>query len=387
MTGACILVLDDDVGDRKLVRRLLRRVLPQAKVREAGDASELFGWEGDPPDIVMVDYLLPKSNGLELLPRLRDSWPDAGIIMLTGKGDEEIAKSAIQGGAADYIPKQSLSVASLQRIVSRTLEKARMQARIRAQREELEVFASVLVHDLKAPIRAVNFLSGELAEDIATGEMEEVGETLRLLQKSAEKMRRMVDSLAAHIQIDRVVDFENTEVADVVDTALLVLRGEIAESGCVISQDLRGACVEASAPQLAQLLQNLVSNAIKYAGDAAPDVAISAEADGDAHVLISVSDRGIGIPPDFVDRVFEPFRRAPTTQGVEGTGLGLATCRKIVERHHGRIWCESELGAGTTIRVRLPLTQPEADPLGFAIAAPRPTARPEAASRVEARPS
>ncbi|GGB14472.1 sensor histidine kinase [Allosediminivita pacifica] len=387
MAEACILVLDDDLGDRKFVRRLLGRVLPQVSVREAADASELLGWEGKPPDIVMVDYMLPTSNGLELLPRLRDSWPDAGIIMLTGKGDEEIAKSAIQGGAADYIPKQSLSVASLHRIVWRTLEKVRLQARIRAQREELEVFASVLVHDLKAPIRAVNFLSGELAEDIASGEMAEVGETLRLLQKSAEKMRNMVDSLAAHIQIDRGVELEKTDISDVVDTALLALREEIAQSGCVISQELRGHRVEGSAPQLAQLLQNLVSNAIKYAGDAPPDVAISAQADGEAHVLISVSDHGIGIPPDFVDRVFEPFRRAPTTQGVEGTGLGLATCRKIVERHHGRIWCESEPGAGTTIRIRLPLAQPEADPLGFALAGSSPTERPTTVSQVDARPS
>ncbi len=381
-----VLVLDDDVADCKLVRRFLRHMQPKVTVVEAHSAAELERWEGDPPDVVFVDYLLPQANGLELTPKLLARWPGAGIVMLTGKGDEEIAKSAIQAGAVDYVAKQALSERVVSRIVGRALEKAKMEARIRAQREELEVFADVLVHDLKAPIRAVNFLSGELAECIAAGDFREVQETLRLLQKSARQMRLMVDTLAAHIRIDREAEFERTDLGDLVETALLSLHQDIEASGAEIGQHFEAVPLEGCAPQLAQLLQNVVSNAIKYAGDARPRIEIRTEVTGPDKLRLAISDEGIGIPPEFVGRVFEPFRRAPTTGDVAGSGLGLATCRKIAERHNGRIWCESEHGEGTTVFIELPLAQPlPVSPFGGPTA-PVPPGAADVSARSEPRP-
>ncbi|KUF11790.1 sensor histidine kinase [Pseudoponticoccus marisrubri] len=349
-----VLVVDDDTADRKLVRRYLSSAFPEATLHEADDEDSALACPAPRLDAILLDYLLPGCTGLELLPDLRQKYPGAACIMLTGQGDEVVAKSAIKHGACDYIPKRSLTVSALQRMIERGLELAEMQAKLDDQRRELEVFADVLVHDLKAPIRAVNFLTSELAEDLAAGDHGSIDQTLALLRRSAMQMRALVDSLATHIRIDREVEFETASLREIVTNAMFALNRDITETQADIRLHFEDRPLHCCVPQLSQLLQNVISNAIKYRADRRPEIRITAELVEEGWLRIAVSDNGIGIDRQYVDRIFEPFKRAPSTDDIAGSGLGLATCRKIADRHEGTIWCQSEPGVGTTVFLDIP---------------------------------
>lgn len=132
------------------------------------------------------------------------------------------------------------------------------------------------------------------------------------------------------------------------------LEHMIEERGARVTHSEMPAIV-GNAPQLTQLLQNLIGNGIKYCESAPPTVHVAAAPDRDSAWLFAVTDNGIGIPEESYRQVFEPFKRLHPTGKYEGTGLGLATCKKIVERHGGAIWCESTKGKGTTFFFTLPI--------------------------------
>ena len=167
-------------------------------------------------------------------------------------------------------------------------------------------------------------------------------------------MSALVNSLTSHLHADRhSAPRDTSPIANVIDTALLSLQREIETRGADITIDLVDQLVTCDLAALSQVLQNLVANALKYAGDRKPEIRIRA-ATGDEGLLISVSDNGIGIPAEFANRIFDPFTRLPGALGVSGTGLGLATCRNVVERFGGRIWSEPNNPMGTTFLVLLP---------------------------------
>ncbi|WP_020042960.1 sensor histidine kinase [Salipiger mucosus] len=346
--------MDDDAGDRKLVRRLLGTAFPGANVREARNEAEAFSGDTKEPDAALIDYRLPGSNGFELLSELKQRWPGTSCIILSGSGDEEIAKEAIRHGASDYIPKRLLNEAALKRMINHALQLARMKEKLDERRRELEVFADVLVHDLKAPIRAVSFLTEELEDGLRDGQRDDAPETLALLKRSADQMRALVDSLACHVRADRDIEFERASLRDILDTALWALNRPVTEAGACIEADVQDCTLLVCKPQLAQLFQNVIGNAIKYAGPRRPVIGISTRRGSKGELQIEISDNGVGIAEGYVERVFETFTRAPSDGSVKGSGLGLATCRKIAMRHGGQIWCKSEVGAGTTVILELP---------------------------------
>ncbi len=350
------LVIDDNSGDRKLIRRLLARVGVSSAVLEADCVAAALAMAGPEPDVIFLDYLLPGRSGLSALPEVREKWPGAAIIMMTGQGDETVAKSAILNGAADYITKNVINQNALQRMVRNGVDAARMKWRLEQQRQDLATFSDVLVHDLKAPMRAVAYLADQIAEDFEAGELKEAGEGLALLKKSALRMQRMVTALHDHIHLDRQEKYENAAVRDLIAGALDALELDIVESGAEVSVEIDPQIDElyCDSPLVSQVLQNLIGNAIKYSGDKAPRVAVQVHLRG-SEARFEVIDNGIGIAPEYSKTIFEPFKRAPGLGDVQGSGLGLATCRKLVLRQNGRIWCESVPGEGTTMIFCLPI--------------------------------
>jgi light-regulated signal transduction histidine kinase (bacteriophytochrome) len=153
-------------------------------------------------------------------------------------------------------------------------------------------------------------------------------------------------------------EFRDVPLADVLSDVLLNLGPAIDESGAAVVHDPLPT-VFADRGQMTQLLQNLIGNAIKFRGAESPQVHISA-AEAEDDWTISVTDNGIGIAPEHAERVFQIFQRLHTRDQYPGTGIGLAVCRKIVERHHGKIWLDSTRGVGTTFHFTLHKCDPGA---------------------------
>jgi len=168
-------------------------------------------------------------------------------------------------------------------------------------------------------------------------------------------MREMIDGLLEYSRVETRGDpFERVALDAVVSDVRADLQFTIDEHDAeVTTESLPNVMGDAS--QLRQVFQNLLENALEYSGDEPPRVHITAERTGDEWT-ISVHDTGIGIDPDNSDRVFEVFQRLHTREKHAGTGIGLALCRRIVERHDGEIWIDSEVGDGTTVSFTLPAT-------------------------------
>ena len=166
-------------------------------------------------------------------------------------------------------------------------------------------------------------------------------------------MQRLINDLLAYSRVStRGKGFEPTDCEAVLSQVLSNLQVAIEESGAAVTHDPLPV-VMADDLQLAQLFQNLIANAIKFHGEEQPLVHVSAEQDGREWVF-SVRDNGIGIDPQYFDRIFVIFQRLHNRDEYPGTGIGLAICKKIVDRHGGRIWVESQPGKGSTFYFTIP---------------------------------
>jgi PAS domain S-box-containing protein len=218
---------------------------------------------------------------------------------------------------------------------------------------ELEQFAYVASHDLQEPLRMIASYA-ELLGRRYTGKLDaDADEFIRYTVDGAARMQALIDDLLAYSRVGRRgLEFNEVDSKSCVQDALANLRLTIEQNGARIAiGDLPR--VRADALQLSQLFQNLIGNAIKFRGDDPPRVEVRAQA-RDGHWLFSVRDNGIGIEPEHSERVFVVFQRLHARQRYPGNGIGLAICKKIVERHGGRIWLESEPGRGTTFFFTLP---------------------------------
>ncbi|SEW31687.1 PAS domain-containing sensor histidine kinase [Natrinema salifodinae] len=232
-------------------------------------------------------------------------------------------------------------------------ERKEYQRKLEESNERLEQFAYAASHDLQEPLRMVTsylqLLERRYADDLDGDAREFIGFAV----DGAERMREMIDGLLEYSRVETRGDpFEPVDVDDVLANVLENLQVQISESHAEITADSLPT-VSGDESQLQQLFQNLLSNAIEYSGDEPPRVHLSADRRGREWV-ISVRDEGIGIDPDEQDRIFEVFQRLHSHEEHSGTGIGLALCRRIVERHGGRIWVDSEPGEGTTFSITLP---------------------------------
>jgi PAS domain S-box-containing protein len=231
-------------------------------------------------------------------------------------------------------------------------------ARLKRSNEELENFALVTSHDLQEPLRKIHMFGDRLRRQLAGQLSQEAADDLNRMQNAATRMQAMIDGLLELSRIDRSGrGFTTVDLNAVAAEVISDLEGRIqASRGEVIVADLPG--VIGDAIQLRQLLQNLISNALKFHREGVPPlVHITGTLDhsGDKPMArIGIADHGIGIDAAHIERLFQPFMRLHGRTQFEGSGIGLAICRKIVERHGGRIWAESRLGEGSVFWVLLP---------------------------------
>ncbi|WP_345779437.1 MEDS domain-containing protein [Natrinema sp. SYSU A 869] len=232
------------------------------------------------------------------------------------------------------------------------LERRRREQALEESNERLEQFAYAASHDLQEPLRMVTSYLQLLEKRYGDAFDEDGEEFLAYAVDGAERMRDMIDGLLEYSRIETRGDpFEPVDLDPLLDDVLTDLRLQIEESNAEITVD-RLPRVSGDPSQLRQVFQNLLNNAIQYSGETPPRVHIDANRRGREWV-ISVRDDGIGIDPDDQDRVFTVFDRLHSHDEYEGTGIGLALCQRIVERHGGDIWVDSNPGEGATFSLTL----------------------------------
>lgn len=242
------------------------------------------------------------------------------------------------------------------RAKTRELELEETVKQLKASNERLEQFAYAASHDLQEPLRMVSTYL-QLVERRADDELsDETEEYLEYAVDGADRMREMVRGLLEYSRVEREGEpFESVDLNVVVEDALEDMQMRIEESRTEVVTDTLPR-VRGDANQLRQVIQNLVDNAIKYSGDEPPQITVSTDRNG-AMCEVSVHDDGIGIDPEDQERVFEVFERLHTPDEYPGSGIGLAVSKRIIERHGGDIWVESEPGDGTTITFTLPTAE------------------------------
>jgi PAS domain S-box-containing protein len=219
--------------------------------------------------------------------------------------------------------------------------------------KDLEQFAYVASHDLQEPLRAVAGCL-QVLQRRYQGKMDaRADELIGHAVDGSHRMQTLIEGLLAFSRVGtRGGEFKSVSCDEAIDSALNNLATAIQESGAIITRDKLPA-LKADPLQLALLFQNLIGNAIKFRGDRAPEIHVGAEHKG-GHWILSVKDNGIGIEPQYFERIFVIFQRLHTRKEYPGSGIGLSICKKIVERHGGRISVASTPGQGCTFYCNFP---------------------------------
>jgi two-component system, chemotaxis family, sensor kinase Cph1 len=266
---------------------------------------------------------------------------------------EAISEAYTQGDDDRRMLERSLELTSHE-LNDKTAQIETQKDELQRSNQELEQFAYIASHDLQEPLRTVQSYVQLLRKRYADKLDTDANEFMDFAVEGATRMRTLIDDLLTYARLaSRARPFERTELAVVLAETVRALKIRLDEKQATIKQSELPA-VNGDKRQLGQLLQNLISNAVKFHKPGVhPTVTIAAERRGHEYV-ISVADDGIGIAPEYKEKIFVIFQRLHSRDEYDGTGLGLAVVKKIVERHGGRIWVESEVGNGAKFLFTIP---------------------------------
>lgn len=383
-----VLLVEDDKVDQMAFRRFADEEgnLPYdysiaGSVLEAGKVldSEKF-------DVVLIDYLLGDGTAFDLFEKAKGT----PIVLVTGVGDEEVAVKAMKAGAYDYLVKGSTYLEILPIVVGKAIELKRVKEELNKYHKELEVlveertmeleeeiaehrstevllkkqteelkrsnadleqFVYVASHDLKGPLRMVGSYVGLLAKRYEGRLDSDAEEYIKFAVDGTVRMKKLIDDLLLYSRLatqNKKLEFVNCN--DVFDQIVHDLKTTIEERNVVITSDVLPT-VKGNPIRLYQLLENLISNAIKFC-DVQPKIEVKVEEEKESW-LFSVTDNGIGIDSEFSKQIFTIFQRLNGEEYM-GTGIGLSVCKRIVEQHGGRIWVESEVRKGSSFYFTIP---------------------------------
>lgn len=369
VTPVKILIVDDDSDMRATYRRLFSPHADEFTLLEAESIEEgLSLLRREQPQCVLLDYLLPDGNGISFIERWQDGRASAGymdddrtaIVMVTGQGSESTAAEAMKRGAADYITKSAIDAGLFIRNIRNAIERTQLRNEVAHYQEKLErsytalsEFTHTASHDLKAPLRHIISYCELIRDEFGEKMGHEGIQYVTRLIVNARRLQRLVDDLLAYSEaLDTIEEKTLVNVNEVAQEVLEFLEESARECGATISVE-KLPVIEAFPLRIKQLLQNLVSNALKYRGPNTPNIRLSCDT-REREYLFAVEDNGLGIEPEYRDMIFEPFKRLHSRDKVEGSGLGLAICRKIVDMHGGRLWVEPCAGGGSCFYFTIP---------------------------------
>jgi signal transduction histidine kinase len=375
-----VLLVEDSLDDAELLERYLGRHGPSADVRRVEtlaafrEALDAGSW-----DVILADYNLGAFTAVDALDVLKSSGHDVPFIIVSGSIGEEGAVGAMRAGAHDFFLKDRIAR------LAAAIERERREAAVRRERrqalaerdrllDELRLavnardeFLTIASHELRTPLTPLVLqlsAARELAQRVnAAPAPGEVLERLTLkIDKSLGHIQRLTVLINSLIDMTRITagrfTFEkvDVELGDLVHTVVERHRELLQNAGSAVTVEtptrVRG-CWDPLALETA--LANLMSNAIKFGGGQPITVTVGSEG---GLALVSVTDRGMGIAPDALGRIFDRFERAVSVRNYGGFGLGLWIARQIAEAHGGRIDVRSAPGQGATFTIELPLARP-----------------------------
>jgi signal transduction histidine kinase len=376
MTGApAILLVDSRGSDRTLTTLLLQHQLPHAVITEARDAvalSDILAAEA--PDVALVAADVAWASPNELVETIRRCRPQTAVVLFGHQAD--IARRVLNPGVAcdGVIRKSSAGFLALGSIISNALErigprKSRLGMEAAAissiattsdsmtderdPDEDRREIALLFSHDLREPVQQLV----RLARQGQTEDPQSMRRVLSHVLERAERLSTMLDGMTEYLIVEgRAATRGVIDLKACLDKAVDNLRTSIAETHAEIRAAEERLMSVGDEQQMIHLFQNLVSNAIKFRNGDHAVISVSAERCGDRW-LMRFQDNGIGIPEASTERIFDLGARLHSAQEYPGAGIGLALCKRIVERHNGRIWVESRPGAGSTFLVLLPYAQ------------------------------
>jgi len=363
-----VLIADDDAATRKSLELTLGEL--GYEVISCCDGAQ--AWEhlraDDPPGIAVLGWSMQGAGGPELCRRLRrqDRGDNVYVLLLASGSGADDPVEGIEAGADDYLTQRfdARELEARLRAGRRVLDlrssllkenraKERAMAELARSNEALEEFAYVASHDLQEPLRMVGSYVALLARRYRGRLDSDADDFIDFAVEGVARMRALIRGLLAFARVEtRGRKFEPVDCDDALQGALANLGMAVEESDAQVSSDPLPT-VAGDATQLTRLLQNLVGNAIRFRSNAPPRVHISASRDGDLWTFC-VRDNGAGIDQPDLEEIFLPFAHGRSDAPRDSVGIGLAICRKIVDRHGGKIWAESEPGRGSTFFFTLP---------------------------------
>ncbi len=355
-----LLVLEDNPEDVALYERRLARQSNeyQFDVTHCGTIAEAKeSTKKKQHDCYVVDYKLPDGEGMDFIHHLNtitDPSNPCAILMITGQGNEEVAVEAMKSGVHDYLTKKSISEGYFVRPLLNALQRAMLssevdfyQRELERSNKELSDFTHTASHDLKAPVRRIIAYCEMLAEDAGGKLNEDENGMLERMKLNATRMQSLINDLLMFSMIRTEKEHpKKLNISGIIDDIREEMKDQLDEHGTeIIMDDLPEMNVYPV--RLKQLFTNLFSNALKYKSEQAPIIRISCKQKDGESTLFCVEDNGLGIAKEFHEDIFEEFKRLHNQEDIEGTGLGLPICKKIISKHGGEIWVESELGQGS----------------------------------------
>lgn len=375
-----VLVVDDDEVDRLWARRALAPMVPAEHLREATDAETARALLREESfDCVLLDHHLGRDTGLALLAALKADGVNAPVVMLTGRGDEQVAVTALKAGASDYLSKSDLSPVQLRRAVRAAIRLAESEAAVRrAEREreqlitaladerqrlrrtvaERDELLAIVSHDLRNPLQSIAIAADTLEE--GPFDADDVTRCSAVIRRGVDRALTLIQGL---LDLNRLEHGALTLDPKPADVAALVRR--VVDDHAMAADKSGVACVSEveegigeahlDVVRVAQVLDNLVSNAIRHTPRGGR-VTVGAARRARGRLELSVADTGPGIPEIERPRLFDRFFQAEGGERPRGSaGLGLAIAKGIVEAHGGSIAAECPSSGGTVFLVTLPL--------------------------------
>ncbi|NHN32113.1 sensor histidine kinase [Paenibacillus agricola] len=362
--AAKILVVDDRKENLFAMRKILQVLECEIFTVESGNEALSYTLRHD-FSLILLDVNMPEMDGFELAELLRsnEETEHIPIIFVTAsdKEDQSVFKG-YESGAVDYLFKPVNADILLSKVKvflelhMRTKELEAIQVELERSNESLREFAQVVSHDLKNPLNVITGLSELLIAKHSSEWTEKNKKYMGQIAATAERMNHLITDLLSYAQLNaQPASFTAVDLNEVLAQVIADLSGRLGQNGGqIIVKDILPV-MEADGTQMYQLFLNIIGNGIKYQrAGCPPNVQVSLFTETNSFT-IQIEDNGIGMRSEDIPDIFKTFKRLDNAKGFEGSGVGLATVKKIVELHQGEIDVQSELGQGTVFQIKLPL--------------------------------